>query len=136
MWAISHRKEIKLEEYEGVCIIDKRISVISRNQYFVSFREYFSKHCPFHLDFWTLMQFIRKKRKLIGFDDYSYSWPIMDRNIKLWKHHWGKSLSAGKGDKLLNFVDLQTRVFRNMPYLSLSGEIWHSGFLWGRKDNG
>ena len=45
------------------------------NHLFVSFREYFSKHCPFHLDFWTLMQFIGKKRKLAGFDDYSYPWP-------------------------------------------------------------
>ena len=69
------------------------------------------------------MQFIRKKRKLIGFDDYSYSWPIVDRNIKSWRHHRGKSLSAGRGDKLLNFVDLQTRVFEAMAHLSLSGEI-------------
>ena len=95
------------------------------------YEEYFSKYCPFNLDFGTLIQFVRKKRKLIGLDDYSYPWPILDRNIILRK----KSLSR-KRRPIVEFCRFADSCFFTMAYLSLSEEIWQSVFLGGRKKNG
>ncbi len=65
------------------------------------------------------MQFIGKKRKLAGFDVF-ISMAYHGQKYDIVETPWRKK---EKGDKLLNFVDLQTRVFEAMAHLGLSGEI-------------